>query len=253
MPIVNANGVDLHTQVLGSGPSVVMVHGLLTGSLATWYYTAAPALANDCQVLLYDLRGHGRSERVAAGYDVDTMVADLEALLPHSSDTPVILVGHSYGALIALQFALKHPGRVDRLVLVELPLPPSKMEEITRFVERDPVDMVAALPESMQQVLNAGPRRRRATRLLEGLRFLTMECSLLKDLVAEEDVPDDALQSVQCPVLGVFGSRSSCLSVGDRLGRLVADYRQVTLEGGHYLPLEAASALTESIVGFVRG
>ena len=45
MPQVTANGLAFHVQELGAGRPVVMVHGLLVGSLASWYFTAAPALA----------------------------------------------------------------------------------------------------------------------------------------------------------------------------------------------------------------
>ena len=45
MPAVAANQLTFHVQELGAGPDVVMLHGLLIGSLASWYFTAAPALA----------------------------------------------------------------------------------------------------------------------------------------------------------------------------------------------------------------
>jgi len=136
MPIVNANGIGLHVQEIGAGPPVVMVHGLLIGSLASWYFTAAPALAKDHRVRVYDLRGHGRSERAKTGYDVRTLATDLAAL---TSDLGVVdVVGHSWGALVALRFALDHPARVRRLVLVEAPLPPSSTVEMSAFLEADP-------------------------------------------------------------------------------------------------------------------
>ena len=77
MPVSTRNGVRLHWQELGSGPPLVMLHGLLVGSLATWYFTAAPALAARGHVVLYDLRGHGLSERAPSGYDVATQIEAL--------------------------------------------------------------------------------------------------------------------------------------------------------------------------------
>ena len=110
-----------------------MLHGLLTGSMATWYFTAAPTLAETHSVHLFDLRGHGRSERVSSGYDTRTMGADLEALVSLNGETPIDLVGHSYGALVALHFTLKYPDRVRRLALVELPLPPRASKKCRPF------------------------------------------------------------------------------------------------------------------------
>src|SRR5262249_4217583 len=122
MPVVEKRGLSFHVQVVGSGPPLVMLHGLIIGSMTTWYFSAAPRLARTHRVTLYDLRGHGRSARPPSGYDLATMADDLDALL----DGPATLVGHSWGALVALRLALRRPERVNRLVLVEAPLPPSR-------------------------------------------------------------------------------------------------------------------------------
>src|SRR5262249_9847587 len=111
MPLVAANGLQFHVQELGDGPPVVMVHGLLIGSLASWDFTVARALAPTHRCRLYDLRGHGRSERALTGYDVATMTADLAALTADLA-APFDLVGHSFGGVVALAFALAHPARV---------------------------------------------------------------------------------------------------------------------------------------------
>jgi len=127
MALVNAGDVSLNAVELGEGPPVVMLHGLISGSSASWYFTCAPVLAKNHRVILYDLRGHGRSAPAAGGYDTATLAKDLENLLDAMGvDEPVSLVGHSYGALVAMRFALAHPERVNRLALVEAPLPPSR-------------------------------------------------------------------------------------------------------------------------------
>src|SRR5689334_20350545 len=115
MAQVGARGVSFHVQELGDGagrPPVVMLHGLLLGSMASWYFTTAPVLAAGRRVMLFDLRGHGLSGRPKDGYDVATMAGDLGALVEArfgAADGPVDLVGHSYGALVALRFAIDHP------------------------------------------------------------------------------------------------------------------------------------------------
>ncbi len=85
MPLVAGNGLQFHTQVLGQGPPLVVLHGLLVGNLASWYSGAAPALARTHRVLLYDL--------------------------------PVFL-GNSFGGLLSLAFSAARPGRVAGMVLV---------------------------------------------------------------------------------------------------------------------------------------
>src|ERR1700709_2285355 len=88
MPDVVANGVRLHVQRLSSpgmrddAPVVVFLHGLVMDNLSSFYYTLAnPVAAAGADVVLYDLRGHGLSERPRTGYQVDDSVADLAALL----------------------------------------------------------------------------------------------------------------------------------------------------------------------------
>ncbi|MFO0759253.1 MAG: alpha/beta hydrolase [Byssovorax sp.] len=252
MPLVDKRGVRFHTQVLGEGaPPLVMLHGLLIGNLASFYFTAAPALAERRKVLLYDLRGHGKSQRVPSGYDVSTMAGDLEALSEDLGEGPIDLCGHSYGGLIALRFALDHPGRVRRLALVETPLPPSKFGDFESFFAQGPAEMVAGLPESLQTVLGHGGRR--AARLLDALRFLTQESSLLADLRAEPDIPDEVLATLGCPVLCVYGTTSLCAPMGERIARAIPGARLVMLPGGHYLHLDATEPLTRALQGFFDG
>jgi pimeloyl-ACP methyl ester carboxylesterase len=239
MPVAKQRGLSFHTQVLGDGPPAVMLHGLLVGSLATWYFGAAPRLARKHRVLMYDLRGHGKSERPRDGYDLGSMVADLEALLDDFSSEPATLVGHSFGALVALRLAQLRPERVRRLALVEAPLPPSHAGEIAEFLARSPEAMAAALPEVM-----------RGRRALLHIAALAGETTLLADLAAERDMTDGELARVRVPTLLVYGDRSACLPTGERLSRVLPDARLVTLPGGHFLPVEAGAALADLLEDF---
>jgi pimeloyl-ACP methyl ester carboxylesterase len=254
MPVATYNGVSLHVQTLGAeGSPVVLLHGLLVGNLASFYFTAAPALARTHRVLTYDLRGHGKSERAASGYDVATMAKDLEAIADDFAPAPepVTLVGHSYGAVIALAYALRHPARVKKLVVVEAPLPPSSLAELDAFIARPLHEMSEALPSALSDAAARGGRR--GARLIEAMRFLTMESSLLSDLRRATNIPDEALASLRVPTLCAYGTRSSCLPVGERLARVIPGARLSLLEGGHFLPTEAPRALSDAIVEFVDG
>jgi pimeloyl-ACP methyl ester carboxylesterase len=249
MALVQANGVSLHVQWLGQGKPVAMLHGVLVGSLAAWYLTAAPSLARTHRVLLYDLRGHGRSEQARTGYDLATQSADLAALTDPVTE-PLTLVGHSYGALISVRFALDHPDRVARLALVEAPLPPAEMSEFEAFMSRDPEQMLEALPRPVRDYVAAGGRR--ARRMLEKLRFLAFESSLFDEL-ARQSFDDSELGRITCPVLCVYGDRSACRPAGDRLAAAIPGARLEVLAGGHYLHLEAPQELTSLLLEFVRG
>ena len=250
MPVVAANGLGFHVQELGSGPAstVVMAHGLLIGSLASWYFTAAPALARAHRVRMYDLRGHGRSDRPPRGFDLATMATDLAALVA-DLDAPFDLVGHSWGALVSLRFAIDHPGRVRRLAIVEAPLPPARFAETTGFLAATPDEMVDALPATLKDAVAGG--RRQAGKLLASLKYLVYETSLLSDLRATPDFTDDELARVRVPTLLAYGDASSCRPAGDRLARTLPDARLRVLSGGHYLHLDAKDALAGALEEFL--
>jgi pimeloyl-ACP methyl ester carboxylesterase len=251
VPLVLANGLSLNAVELGQGPKVVMLHGLLVGSSAAWYFTSAPALARDHRLLLYDLRGHGRSARAAKGYDTATQAKDLTALLDvWGWHGPVSIVGHSYGALVAMRFALDHPERVHKLALVEPPLPPSSLPDLQAFIALDPAHMAESLPEMTRHFLDR--RGRQADKFLANLSHLVFETSAIADVRAERDLPDQELAKLSAPLL-VFGKSSSCLKVGERLARVIPGSRLVVLDGGHYLHLEATAELTKALQEYLSG
>src|SRR5262249_14290807 len=159
----------------------------------------------------------------------------LAALSAPFDARPIDVVGHSFGALVALRFALDFPGRVRRLALVEAPLPPSRFQELDTFVAQSPAQMVESLPDGLRAFIAQGGRR--ASRLLDSIRFLVTESTMIRDLRAEPDIPDADLARIQCPVLCVYGDRSSCRPVGDRLAAAIPGARLEVLSGGHYLHL----------------
>src|SRR5262249_16503162 len=120
---IRCRDVTLHVQRLGAKASpttAVFLHGLVMDNLSSWYFTVANPAAQRADVILYDLRGHGRSERTPAGYGVADMVADLDALLDALDvQRKVVLVGNSFGGLLALVYAIALPERVAGVVLVD--------------------------------------------------------------------------------------------------------------------------------------
>lgn len=253
MSYLKANGARLHVQQLNPDgkETVILLHGLLIGSLAMWYFTLAPLLAKKYRVILYDLRGHGKSEKVRHGYDIPCMVRDLEAVIRHFQLQAVSLAGHSYGALVALRYALDNPGKVKKLGIVEAPLPPSDMAEMGAFVNRSPQGMVQALPDGLRPLVLSG--RRQARRVRDSLAFLAAETTLLADLQREPDMDDALLGTLCLPVLLLYGEHSSCLPTGRRLAGVMGHSRFVTLPGGHYLPVERAGDVNYHLGEFFCG
>jgi pimeloyl-ACP methyl ester carboxylesterase len=118
MPRVTADGVSLAVHEWpGTGPAIVCIHGL-TANHVCWR-SMADILAPKHRLIAYDLRGRGESDKPGTGYSLDQHGKDLLALLNHFGFKKAILMGHSLGAHIALQFSVAHPTRVSKLILVD--------------------------------------------------------------------------------------------------------------------------------------
>lgn len=112
------NGVTLYTRTIGTGPDVVVLHGG-PGAHHDYLLPQYDLLARGRRLRYYDQRGGGRSpvdRDVPVGWQ--EQVADLAALLDRWGLPQTTVLGYSWGGLLALLFAVHHPGRVARLALV---------------------------------------------------------------------------------------------------------------------------------------
>jgi pimeloyl-ACP methyl ester carboxylesterase len=253
LPRVAANGARLHAQALGPPDDPVPVaalHGLLVGNMAPWFFALPTALPHR-RLLLHDLRGHGRSDFAPSGYSATSLATDLEALLDHFGARRVDLAGHSFGAVVALRFALKHPDRVRRLALVEAPLPPSRMRDLEKLFVATPAELVSALPDDVQRQIGDGGRR--ARRWVERLGRLICDSSLVADLRAEPDIPNAELATLQHPALCLYGRSSGLLPVGERLAAALPDGRLEVIDGGHYLLAERPAEVARLVAAGFHG
>ena len=123
MPVLAKTEVSLSYQLVGPElkkdvPPAVLIHGL-GANQAFWFLGALRHLGHDRAHLIYDLRGHGASSMPERGYDLVTMTSDLLDLLDRLGIEKAHIVGHSYGARVALVFALRHADRVESLTIAD--------------------------------------------------------------------------------------------------------------------------------------
>jgi len=109
----NANGISIHYAVYGQGSPVVLLHGGLAN--ADYWGNQIRALAPHHTVIVLDSRGHGRSSRDLRPYSYDLMADDVVALMDVLKVPKADIVGWSDGAILALDLAMRYPGRVGKI------------------------------------------------------------------------------------------------------------------------------------------
>ncbi|MCG6873076.1 MAG: alpha/beta hydrolase [Gammaproteobacteria bacterium] len=244
----------------GEGANVVLLHGL-GANLAFWFPAVAPSLARRFHVLAYDLRGHGRSSMPANGYRMRDFVDDLRAVVDSMPGGKAHIIGHSFGARVALHFAAWYGDQLETLTLADTQLrvlqPPMRLKEWSHWaswkqqlrsqgVEEFPGDeeiidhRILRIFSRLQNLggTHAGPaphRRRMGRRGSDRWEHL-MATSAVNDL-EDEPVKRSEIANIRVPVLGLFGERSHCLGTGEALAGLLPDYRLVIVPRvGHFHP-----------------
>lgn len=115
--------MSLNYKQFGKGETIVILHGLL-GSLDNWQ-TLAKKLADQYHVVIVDQRNHGKSPHFD-DMDFDLMVSDLEKLMNELDIVQFHLIGHSMGGKAAMNFAVAHPSRIKKLIIVDIGPKPYK-------------------------------------------------------------------------------------------------------------------------------
>ncbi|MDF2522795.1 MAG: alpha/beta hydrolase fold protein [Clostridiales bacterium] len=116
LPVVQTNGADLYFEVYGKGEPVVFIHGIAITS-RVWDFQKEE-VSKSYKMVVYDLRGSGRSEKTPLiTHTAELLCDDLLGLLNYLGIESTNIVGLSLGAAVALKFAIKYPQRVKKMVL----------------------------------------------------------------------------------------------------------------------------------------
>jgi proline iminopeptidase len=127
--VKSVNGVQLHYKAIGSGEPVVVVHGG-PGMEHSYLLPWMEALADQYKIILYDQRGTGRSSGQidSSSINMDNFIADLDGLRESFGIERMNILAHSWGGLLAMTYAWRHPDRVRSLVLVSTVEPGKRYE-----------------------------------------------------------------------------------------------------------------------------
>ena len=222
---------ELHREVTGTGPAVVLVHGW--GDDASIWAATAEELSVDCACTSIDLPGHGRSPAPteASAYEREALLASIDAVLDGTG--PAVLVGHSLGGYLGLAHTITRPGSLRGLVLVATG--PGFRDEDARQAWNDRVHLSA-------------PRL--------DIPLVAAIASLHTDSLVI-----DRLTEVSVPVGLLVGSQDRAfLGANDYMERKLPDVRRRTIDDGRHRlmrshPAEVAAMVREvlSAAGMATG
>jgi len=271
MPKLFANGINFHFQQAGEGPDVVLIHGV-TGDLSIWFLCEAMGvLGRSFRVTAYDLRGHGYSDVSPDGYTSADQARDVMAIMDALDIDRAMLLGHSFGAVIAMHAAVLYPDRTDALVLSDPCFPALRhLEDVSRWGHWQNFREEAAgagVTLSDEHWYDIG-RFFDQVRHLDGDRLLRFRQAVglpgfhrllrLADTTCGHDakVPagltEELIQSVPKPVLGIFGEHSPFLATADYLSEHLVDCVSRRVAGAkHRAPEENAAEFVEIVYQFL--
>lgn len=115
--------MDIEHRSVGEGPVIVLIHGMQS-SMLTFDLIVKPLADKGFRVITYSQRGHGKTSYEGFDYKVSTLASDLKILLDYLGIQRATLLGHSFGAKIAVKFARMFPGRTEKLIIEDMEMIP---------------------------------------------------------------------------------------------------------------------------------
>jgi 2-hydroxy-6-oxonona-2,4-dienedioate hydrolase len=242
----------------GSGPVVVLLHGL-GGNTTNWAFNT-PALAAKFRVIVPDQVGFGLSDKPLINYRVGTYVDFLDKFLAELKVERASLVGNSMGGWIAALYALKHPSKVERLVLVDAAgLAPPKEFDLAALSGLNP-----STREGMRQLagmvfFNRAMQTDAAVDLLLTQRLSAGDGhtiqSLAESIHRSEDMLDGRLAALKQPTLIIWGREDGLTPLareGEKFRQGIPHAQFVVFEQcGHVPQVEKAVDFNAAVLKFL--
>jgi pimeloyl-ACP methyl ester carboxylesterase len=260
-------------RIAGSGPPVVLIHGMLNSS--SHWQAVALNLARDYTVLAPDLIGHGDSAAPRGDYSLGAHAASIRDLTAAIGIERATIVGHSLGGGVAMQFFYQFPQRVERLVLISSGglghdvsplLRTAALPGMSAVLSAIRPGLLAALSESGRRLrereVRAGIYLQAIARALRPLENAEARAAFLHTLRSVIDVHGQRVSATDrlyllesMPTMIVWGARDNTIPIHH--GRLAHEAipRSVfrTIPGAAHFPhLEDPDALSEVLLEFIR-
>ena len=257
---IKANGILMNYKIKGKGESLVLIHGA-GGNLNMWYHQI-PVFSNSYRVIVYDVRGAGKTEIPEAKYSISVFVEDVYELMKAIGVEDAYFLGYSMGGRIALELATNHPEMVKALVLANSPVrsaPLSPENRRQRHATLDLIDKgdIKAVAEVIATgAFSPGFKSKNAAEFAKYMKVVLQNkapglARILRSPETATNPPD--LGKVKCPVLLVMGTNDPYMQVeqGKQAQEAIAGSRLVILPTGHATALELPHEFNAAVIEFL--
>jgi len=251
MPTLDRDGVNIHYDVAGDGPALILTHGYSsTGEM--WAGQIAP-LARHFTVITWDMRGHGRSDypQDPAAYSEAATVADMAALLDAVGASDAVVGGLSLGGYMSLAFHATHPERTRALLIVDTG-PGYKNDQARegwnanaiRRAERFEAEGLPDVAAASAEVRLA--RHRDATGLARAARGM---------LTQRDSRVIESLPHIKVPSVVIVGANDTpFLAASDYMAAKIPGAKKVVIpDAGHAANIDQPAAFNQALLEFLQG
>jgi pimeloyl-ACP methyl ester carboxylesterase len=267
MPKVRANGIDIYYEITGTGEPLVLIAGLGYG-LWEWH-KVIPGLAEHFQVIAFDNRGAGGTDKPEGPYTAQMMGADTAGLLDALEISRTHVLGHSMGGFVAQELVLTRPDLVDKLILAStnfggpnhVPVTPAALA-VMMDRSGDPLDVIRrgiavaaapgfaeAHPDLVQELVayrltNPVPPAQYQAQMAVGLGLMSTEACF-----------EHRLKGVKSPTLIFFGEHDQVVPPANAellVGAIPNSTIQMLPDAGHIWMIEQPAAAVAEIASFLQ-
>jgi len=243
----------------GSGPTVILLHGL-GGSSQAWGPNTS-ALAEKYRVIVPDQIGFGKSDKPLVNYRIRTYVDFLDQFCKQLKIERATLVGSSMGGWIATMFTASFPDRVDKLVLVDAAgyAPPKDFDTRVYFAlnpstRAEMKVLIAKVFYNKAFQTDAAVDQAIAARLAAGDGYTIN--SITESIIRGEDFLDDVVKTIKRPTLIIWGRQDGLvpLAEGERFNKDIAGSKLIVIEQcGHVPNTEKPGEFNAAVLKFLAG
>jgi proline iminopeptidase len=244
--LVSLDDARVFYEVVGTGAPIVVVHGG-PGLDHRYLRPGLDALGTRNTIVYYDQRGTGRSsaELTASSINLDSFVQDIDALRQVLGYDQISVLGHSFGALIAIEYAARHPEETRALILMNPVEPGSRFQDQT--AERQRARRTAEDAEEMREL-----RASEAFQAKDPATLSQVYRVAFRQLLRDRELIDELDLNLQSPtarngqdVAALLGASMGTVDWWDRLGTIQTP--TLVLHGRYDAPpLEMGQALAEA-------